>query len=292
MHFQSARNHESTRRNLVGVAAIALLLVAFAVAVLAPGRAIGRMVEIPFDAGNFPLFPAINNSYWPLPAGATFVYRAQTEDECSYDKLTVTGDTRSVLGVKTRVVRDQAWVTEVNDDGSCNLATATMTEDTEDYYAQDNDGNIWYFGEATWAQDLESLVCSSEGSWEAGGAPTPAAEPGIVMLADPGQGDRYRQEFAEDVAEDMAKVLKLGDSVSIALGEFSDCLKIKEWTPLESGAIEHKFYCFDAWGNSAGLVFIEELKGKTLDVEFIGKALPAAFPGEFPPAPFPAICGP
>lgn len=292
MHFLSARDQEKTRINLAGAAAITPLLLAFSVVVLAPGRAIGRIVEIPFNAGNFPLSPAINNPYWPLPVGATFVYRAQTEDECSYNKLTVTGDTKSVMGVQTRVVRDQEWITEVNDDGSCNLATATMTEDTEDYYAQDNDGNIWYFGEATWAQDPESLACSSEGSWEAGGGPTPTAEPGIVMLADPRQGDRYRQEFAEDVAEDMAKVLKLGDSVSIALGEFSDCLKTKEWTPLAPGETEHKFYCFDAWDNSAGLVFIEELKGKTVDVEFIGGALPAAFPGEFPPTPFPAICGP
>jgi hypothetical protein len=292
MHLFSRHNREATRINPLGVAAINLLLLAFAVVALAPGKASGRMVEIPFLAGNFPLLPAITNPYWPLAPGESFVYRAQTEEECSYNKLTVTSDTKLVMGVKTQVVRDQEWVTEVNDDGSCNLDTAIMTEDTEDYYAQDNDGNIWYFGEETLAWDPESLECSSEGSWEAG-VGDPPAEPGIVMLADPRQGDRYRQELAEDVAEDMAKVLKLNASVSIALGEFSDCLKTKEWTPLAPGEVEHKLYCFDAEGNSAGLVFIEELKGKTVDVELIGHTLPGplgTFPGEFPLTPFPAIC--
>jgi hypothetical protein len=164
-----------------------------------------------------------------------------------------------------------------------------MTEDTEDYYAQDIFGNIWYFGEATRAQDQETGVCSSEGSWEAGETITPAAQPGIIMLAQPRKGDRYRQEFAEDVAEDMASVLQLKTSVSIALGEFDQCLETKEWTPLAPGDIEHKFYCFDAAGNSAGLVFTEELKGKKVKEELIGDFLPAAFPGEL--TPFPAICG-
>jgi hypothetical protein len=287
MDFVSPGNQEKARINAVGIAPITLLFVVFAAMALLPGRASGRVVELSFDAGNFPLSPVINNRYFPLPDNAIFVYRAQTAEECSFDKVIVTQNTRTVLGVETRVVRDQAWVTEVNNDGSCNLATATMTEDTEDYYAQDIFGNIWYFGEATRAQD--SGACSSEGSWEAGGTITPAAQPGIIMLAQPHKGDRYRQEFAEDVAEDMASVKQLNASVSIGLGEFDQCLETKEWTPLEPGDIEHKFYCFDASGNSAGLVFTEELKDKKVKEEFIGDSLPAAFPGEL--TPFPAICG-
>jgi hypothetical protein len=292
MHFLSPRNQEKPPTKLIGVAPITLLLLAFAVVALAPGSASGRLVKLPFDAGNFPLSPVIDNPFWPLPVGASFVYFAQTEDECSFNKVTVTSSTKLVLGVQTRVVRDQEWVTEVNDDGSCNLATATLTEDTEDYYAQDvSPGNIWYFGEATVAQDPETSECTTEGSWLAGGPPTPDAEPGIIMLARPRSGLRYRQELAEGVAEDMAAVLRVNARVSIDAGDFSNCVKTKEWTPLAPGEIEHKFYCFDEQGNSAGLVLIEELKGKTVRVEFIGDSLPAAFPGEFP-ASFPAICGP
>jgi hypothetical protein len=292
MYFLSPRNQEKPPTKLIGVAPITLLLLAFAVVALAPGSASGRLVKLPFDAGNFPLSPVIDNPFWPLPVGASFVYFAQTEDECSFNKVTVTSSTKLVLGVQTRVVRDQEWVTEVNDDGSCNLATATLTEDTEDYYAQDvSPGNIWYFGEATVAQDPETSECTTEGSWLAGGPPTPDAEPGIIMLARPRSGLRYRQELAEGVAEDMAAVLRVNARVSIDAGDFSNCVKTKEWTPLAPGEIEHKFYCFDEQGNSAGLVLIEELKGKTVRVEFIGDSLPAAFPGEFP-ASFPAICGP
>jgi hypothetical protein len=290
MYFLSLRNQERQRTNLIGVAPIILLVLVFAVVALAPGSASARLVKLPFDAGDFPLSPVINNPFWPLPVDASFVYFAQTEDECSYNKLTVTRNTKLIIGVQTRVVRDQEWVTEVNDDGSCDLTTATLTEDTEDYYAQDIFGNIWYFGEATFARDPETSECTSEGSWLAGEAPTPDAEPGIIMLARPSSGLRYRQELAEDVAEDMAAVLRVNARVSIEAGEFSNCVKTKEWTPLAPGEIEHKFYCFDAQGNSAGLVLIEELKGKTVKVEFIGDSLPAAFPGEFP-TPFPAICG-
>jgi hypothetical protein len=288
MDFLLPGNRERTRINSVWLASISLWFVVFAAAALLPGRASGRVVELPFQAGNFPLSPVINNRYFHLPDNAVFVYRAQTAEECSFDKVTVTQITRTVLGVETRVVRDQAWVTEVNDDGSCNLATATLTEDTEDFYAQDIFGNVWYFGEATRAQDQDTGVCSSEGSWEAGGSITPAAQAGIIMLAQPRNGDRYRQEFAEGVAEDMASVMQLNASVSIALGKFDQCLETKEWTPLAPGDIEHKFYCFDTFGNPAGLVLTEELKGKTLKEELIGDALPAAFPGDL--APFPAIC--
>jgi hypothetical protein len=156
MYFLSAHNEEKPLIKFIGVAPIILLLLAFAFVALAPGSANGRLVKLPFDAGNFPLSPVINNPFWPLPVGASFVYFAQTEDECSFNKVTVTTNTKLVLGVQTRVVRDQEWVTEVNDDGSCNLATATLTEDTEDYYAQDISGNIWYFGESTRALDPET----------------------------------------------------------------------------------------------------------------------------------------
>lgn len=84
------------------------------------------------------------------------------------------------------------------------------------------------------------------------------------MLADPDPGLSYRQEFYAGVAEDTAQVLKLGESVSVEFGDFEDCLKTKEWTPLDPGTVEHKFYA-----PQVGLVFIEQLKGKTVLVELV-----------------------
>lgn len=102
---------------------------------------------------------------------------------------------------------------------------------------------------------------STEGSWEAG---VDGAEPGVVMLADPHSGDSYRQEYYEDVAEDMGLVLRLNAAVSPSFDDFTDCLATKEWTPLSPGAIEHKYYAPDV-----GLVFIEEFGGRTVYVELV-----------------------
>ena len=251
------------------------------------GNAVGTEVTIPFDPNNFPSPPGdINNQYWPLPIGAILAYQAKTEDECEFNKLIVTNETYlTAVGVVTTVVRDQEWITEIDDEGECDLETAELEEDTLDYYAQDMDGNIWYFGEATWSVDEETEECTDDGAWEAG---TPIGDPevdpaqaGIVMLANPKSGDRYRQELLEDQAEDWGAVLRLNASVSIEMGEFSDCLITKEWTPIEPGEIEHKHYCLtpESGGIGFGLVLIKELKGKTKAVELTDN-FPVGLPGD------------
>lgn len=259
---------------------------------LTAGNAIARKVEIT-DA-TFDISPTlITNPYWPLYVGATYGYRAVTDDECEYNKLIVTNDIYAVevedgVFVDTRVVRDQEWVTEMDDDGNCVIETAELLEDTLDYYAQDDEGNIWYFGEDTYAKDDEEGECAivTDGSWLAG---QPVGDPkvdpavaGIVMLDKPKSGDRYQQEYLEDEAEDMAAVLRLNASVSIDVGEYTGCLVTKEWTTLEPGSIEHKYYCLKPKtnGNTPGLVFIEELQGKTVYVEFVGDSFPAGLPGD------------
>ena len=116
-----------------------------------------------------------------------------------------------------------------------------LLEDTFDWYAQDRWGNVWYLGEASC--EFENGVCvDTEGSWEAG---VDGALAGIIMWANPAahKGVTYQQEFYEDVAEDQAKVLHTGLEVSVAAGEFSNCIETMDFTPLEPGSREHKFYC-------------------------------------------------
>ncbi len=84
-----------------------------------------------------------------------------------------------------------------------------------------------------------AMVVSTEGSWEAG---VDGAMPGVLMLAEPVVGVTYQQEFAEDVAEDMARVLSLKKSVEVPYGAFDECLMTAEWTHLEPGAREFKYY--------------------------------------------------
>jgi hypothetical protein len=197
----------------------------------------------------------IDNPFFPLAPGTTFTYEAETEDGLETDVVSVTGDTKSILDVTCTVVTDQSTL------------EGLIQEDTVDWYAQDNKGNVWYFGEYTTAYEYDEegnlIGTSHAGSWEAG---VEGAQPGIIMLADPQPGDSYRQEFLAGVAEDMAKVLRLNARVSVPYGEFNDCLETKEWSPLEPGAIEHKYYA-----RGIGLVLVEELKGKTVRQELVEK---------------------
>jgi len=191
----------------------------------------------------------INNQYWPLTPGTTFIYEAETEDGLEVNVVHVTDETKEILDVTCTVVLDLVYVEDA------------LTEQTYDWFAQDAVGNVWYFGEDTKEYDEDGNVISTEGSWEAG---VDGAKPGIVMEADPQPGDSYRQEYYQDVAEDMGKVLRLNASVSVAYGDFEDCLKTKEWTPLDRGVVEHKYYA-----PGVGLVLVTELKGKSVRVELV-----------------------
>ncbi len=206
-----------------------------------------------FVDGNGDPLP-VDNQYWPLVPGTTFVY--EDEDGEEHNEVYVTGDTKVILGVTCTVVLDREWEDDGEADGI--WTDDELVEETLDWYAQDADGNVWYFGEYTTA--YEDGGVSHEGSWEAG---VDGALAGILMLGNPQTGDSYRQEYYEGEAEDMAKVLKLSASAEVAYGDFDDCLKTKEWTPLEA-AVEHKYYA-----PGVGLVLIEELKGGTTRVELI-----------------------
>jgi len=203
-----------------------------------------------FSPKNFPKHPTIDNKYFPLEPGTTFLYEPFPNEENVLNIIEVTNQTETILGIKCIVVHD--WET----------VNGELSEDTYDWYAQDKYGNVWYFGEDT-IKYLEDGSISTEGSWKAG---VDGAKPGIVMLADPIPGLSYRQEYYKGVAEDMAKVLRLNAMVSVEYGDFDECLKTKEWTPLDPGVIENKYYA-----PGAGLVLIEELKEKTVRVELIDK---------------------
>ena len=174
----------------------------------------------------------INNQFFPLKPGTTFIYEGTTEKGKEHIEVNVTHNTKKILGVTCIEVRDTVTV-----DGA-------LLEDTLDWYAQDKEGNVWYFGENS-REFEDGLIVSLEGSWIAG---VDRAKPGIIMKANPQVGDLYRQEFSLDVAEDMAKVLRLNASVTVPYGSsthFTNCLKTKEFTPLEPDALEYKFYAKD-----------------------------------------------
>ncbi len=164
----------------------------------------------------------IDNPYLPLRPGSVWIYRGEE----ALDIVRVTGNTKTILGVETTVVFDVAF------------SEGEVVEKTFDWFAQDEDGNVWYFGEDT--KEFENgRVVSTEGSWEAG---VDGAKPGIVMQADPQVGQNYDQEDAPGVAEDEATVLSLQVEEEVPFGAFTGVLKTYERTPLDPSSQETKFY--------------------------------------------------
>ena len=174
----------------------------------------------------------VTNPFFPLQPGTRFFYQGQKDGVPTSNVTEVMCDTKVILGVTTTVVHDQAF----DQDGR-------LAEDTFDWYAQDRDGNVWYFGEDTKELDPNGNVISTEGSWEAG---VNDADPGTIMLANPQVGDRYYQEFAPGVAEDQARVESRDASACIAYPAPNSCfdqlLLTKETTRLDPGVVEIKYY--------------------------------------------------
>ena len=168
----------------------------------------------------------IDNTYFPLKPGTTFIYEGPTSAGSIRTEFAVTSNTKIIEGVTGVEVHDQVFT-----DGQ-------LTEDTLDWFAQDKDGNVWYLGEDS-DELVGDRVSSLGGSWVGG---VNNASPGIVMKAHPAVGDFYRQEFLLNTAEDAAGVLSLDVSATVPAGTFDHCLKTKEITGLEPGALEYKFY--------------------------------------------------
>jgi hypothetical protein len=168
----------------------------------------------------------IDNPYLPWVPGTVFTYEGTSDGEAETNVVTVTDQTRVIMGVTCVAVDDRVEV------------AGELEERTTDWYAQDADGNVWYFGEDS-KEYSDGHVTSTEGSWLAG---VDGALPGIVMEADPQVGDAYRQEFLSGEAEDLAQVERLRQHVSVDYGSFDDALLTREWTPLEPCVAEEKWY--------------------------------------------------
>ncbi len=169
----------------------------------------------------------INNKYLTFTPGTKYIYQGKAEEGTERVEVYVTNDIKKVMGVNAIVVWDREWL------------NGELIEDTKDWFAQDKYGNVWYFGEDS-KELVDGKIVSRAGSWEAG---VNGAKPGIVMKANPKAGDKYRQEYLKGEAEDMAEVVALGVGVKVGYGSFSNCLQTRDWTPLEPGADEYKYYC-------------------------------------------------
>ena len=207
------------------------------------------------------------NEYYPLVVGTVTTFVNEEEDDEETIVVTVTDETREIEGIETIVVRDTVYEGLPDDEGN---PDGDRIEDTDDYYAVDNDCNVWYLGEVSQSFEdgyLESL----DGSFIAG---VEGAQAGIIMLGDPMVGNVYRQEFALGDAEDAGAVLSMATDIFDEDGEIVTfdnpdfdcnglCLKTEDFIANEPDGTEFKFF-------KAGVGFVaEQLPGGEVVLKII-----------------------
>jgi hypothetical protein len=176
-----------------------------------------------------PAFTArVSNPYYPLLPGMRWEYRGVKDGKPLRDVVRATRRIERIRGVPCVVVLDRAYV-----DGR-------LRESTIDWFAQDDKGTVWYFGEATQELDRQGRVTSTEGSWRAG---SDGARQGVFMPAHPHVGQSFAQEHYAGHAEDHFKVVSRTATIGVPFGTFQRrALMTEEWTPLEPGVRDAKWY--------------------------------------------------
>jgi hypothetical protein len=216
----------------------------------------------PFDPDTFTPGQIIDNRYFPLRPGTIQTYFGSVEDEegeehTEGNDFFVTRLTTDIAGVQVIIVRDTAY-----DDG-------LLVEDTIDWFAQDQAGNVWYLGETVnnYIYDDEGnfVETNHNGSWEAG---VDGALPGWIMEALPRVGDAYYQEFLPGVAVDEALVTARGLTLDVDDRTYNRVLQIREESALEPGIFGFKYYApgvgmvrEEEFNEDGELEFVSELIG-------------------------------
>lgn len=167
-----------------------------------------------FTAEKDALVSTGRNAFFVLEPGYQLVLEKNKERLV----ITVLNETKKVDGVETRIVEER----ETND--------GQVIEVSRNYFAiSKRTGNVYYFGEDV---DMykNGKIASHDGSWLSG---VNGARFGLMMPAVPLLGARYQQEVAPKVAMDRAEIASVSETFKTPAGEFKNCVKTKETTPLE-----------------------------------------------------------
>lgn len=169
----------------------------------------------------------VTNPYHPVTAGKKYIYEGTTPDGLERIEEQRLATTKTILGITCIVVNFRAYL------------NGKLIEEAWDWYAQDNSGNLWYFGEAVDNYNPNGTIKDHGGSWEAG---VDGAQPGMIMPANPQMGMKYREEYYFNHAEDEAEITGTGLTVTIPYGSFNNCIRTRNWTALEPDLNENKYY--------------------------------------------------
>lgn len=185
-----------------------------------------------FNPASFESSTTINNEWMPMQPGTQWVYEGTAIDDegKSVDRrieFTVTDLTKEIEGIRTVV----AWVEDFTDGG--------LTEKEIAFYAQDNSGNVWYFGEHP--EDYEDGKFIEAPTWIAG---FQDAKPGIVMMAKPQVGGPHVfQGWGPEVDwSDYGQVQQMGQETCVPVDCYKDVLVNAEANLDEKGAFQLKYF--------------------------------------------------
>jgi len=194
---------------------------------------VAATASLPEGSQPFPIDPSeftteIDNPYWPMKPGSQWKFRETDAEGAVRDVVvTVLDKTKTIAnGVEARIVHDQ-----VTEDGQ-------LSEDTYDWYAQDSEGNLWYFGEDT-TEYANGKPKTKEGSWEAG---VDGALAGIIMPANAQVGMTYREEYYKGHAEDGASIIGTDALAKVPYGRFEHGVQTRNFSGIEPDVIEEKIY--------------------------------------------------
>jgi hypothetical protein len=185
-----------------------------------------------FDPGNFSKSTDINNKWMPMQPGTLWAYEGTAVDEEGNNfarriEFTVTDLTKEIAGIRTVV----AWIVDYNND--------EIIEKEIAFYAQDNDGNVWYLGEHP--EEFKDGKFIDAPTWITG---IDDARAGIKMMAEPKVGTaKYFQGWGPAVEwSDYGQIQKIGQETCVPVDCYKDAMVIAESSLGEVGAAQFKYY--------------------------------------------------
>lgn len=215
------------------------------------------------------------NPYVSIVEGHTFVLRSGEEQE-ELVVVHATDEVRDIQGVLCRVVIDVALEQEVDEeDGSIGYIPLEVTDD---WFAQDLTGNVYYCGEIS-RNFEDGLLTDLDGSFEAG---RDYAKGGLLVMAYPVAGQAHRQEFALGEAEDIVQYLDLAafpeeENEQFPCVESGGCLMTYDFSPLDPEATEFKYYIAGVGFVLAQAMEDGEFTGERETLECVGDGLDILF---------------
>ena len=232
-----AKRRGGTRAAIVAAGILTILLI--------PGGAAAAPTETLDPARCDPgqaFFTTIDNTYFPLPAGQVWAFTGKEQGQNIGLQITVTGNTAEFYRGPNRVTTLEVEELEFEDTDEDGFPDPDepLIERSLNYYAQTAAGDVCYFGESV---DIfeDGEIVSHEGAWRADDR---GNAPGIFMPHDPAVGQTFAQERAPGVAEDEATITRIGQTVTVPAGTFTDTLRTRDFNPLD-GSRGTKVYAPD-----------------------------------------------